>query len=584
MKQLALAEQGRAFDLAYFILGEPSAAGRAALRACGQWRAQCVKVQKRKYFVPAHWRTKATPAETQILQLLVYRAAEVEEKAQEADGANLADKALIVRFIKHLVMLTTERNAFYVALGLGTLLYDYGYERAADVYDFLMRDAAGERIKGVEYFRKRKQVLLGEVASRFGKRVRWAIGPHGEKRWTARQNASVDAELVRQCLDAFTPWETSCVLPENDRKHDAPQSALRQPIAEQFIEVRGQHTLIHPACWARLAQLLKWDAPDTRLSLPQFFHPNDTKTSPPPDGRDEMLDDINQQLERDEKRRRACVPEIVALRVDGVERARWRLDTAQPVSFELCATERLVEVVTQDEAGELLLLSHLVLPRDVRPDVTPPTFTAHAGNYEFVLTFAPQFNDEGEYAGSQAVCVGRKRASFKAWWAAFSEGLSWPRRAWLYAATGLLLGSLLLGLWQWRKGGTEQLVARVEPPLPVATPIDDLRGTPSTNVLPRKIESVFIELPDAADLPARRVYEALTTALRAAGRLQIKDGPLDADVTVSLRVRRQGATWVTRVELSAKPPSQAVLLIESEGTDATATARRIVAELHQRGP
>lgn len=635
MKQRMLAEHDRAFELAYFILGEPLAAGRATLRALGLWDARCSQVRKRRYFQPLRGRVKASLSELGLLQTLVYRATLSEEQHQEQNAAEITDDALIIRFIKHLAFITTERNAFYVTLGLCALLHDYSYTETADVYDFVMQD--GARIKGVEYFRKRKQLLLKELTERFGAYLQWHTTAHGEKRWRARAAREAPTELVQRCLAAFTPWETDCVLSDQttragDAARDTPQPALNfngtHPDGENAVELNRLHTLWHPVCFARLIQILAMEAPDARLSLPLLLNQNHSDDAPLSPAKSNILDDISRQLKQDAQRRRQLAPNTLTIKVEGQIRVQW--DLSQPLKLDLAPTERLIEAWATDAAGPLLWFSHLLLPREMH--ATETKYLYHTQGRECVLTLQPYYDAEGEYAGSVLLCEGRRTLPA-------ASLFSWPIL--IYAATALLLGALALGLWQRRQTDSGPLTTRNFPPAPsasatppmrpasatpsispkivptvaptpkqihvpapptAATParIASAKVTPSPAVrengglrssnpvtpdaFPANISSVFVETPAATNVPAQKIYAALLQRLRETGRLPVTDALLEASHTLRLRVTTSGSQVTVQAELSLPSGAPVRALPRRTGPDAVQLGREVADELLQFVP
>src|SRR2546423_5188197 len=118
---------------------------------------------------------------------------------------------------------------------------------------------------------------MQELKARFGDLLRLERGPRGEERFTAADEQSRFVALVRECLNFFTPWRTPCLVPAGiDPIMDGiPSLAYQGNEAEDKIEVRRIHAVIHPDCFERLVGALRFPAPDTRLLLPRFFYTND---------------------------------------------------------------------------------------------------------------------------------------------------------------------------------------------------------------------------------------------------------------------------------------------------------------------
>jgi hypothetical protein len=204
----------KAFRLAHFIHHDRCLAVHITAGALSRLEASVARQRKRRYYLPVRKaRTKVSLDELQELQWLVFFESETWEKLQEqSDCASLCDADWVIRFVKHLVAITVGRSAFYVALGLGRLLYSYSTNETVDIYDLVRQDA--ERSKEEPYFRKQKTILMRGMKERFGEALRTCHASHGEERFVTRDDSACCAALVRQCLDMFTPWGTSCVLPE----------------------------------------------------------------------------------------------------------------------------------------------------------------------------------------------------------------------------------------------------------------------------------------------------------------------------------------------------------------------------------
>lgn len=115
----------RAFQLAFFILGAGPAALRVTQEAVATLEVALTRQDKRLYYAPgrraaspqtARFRTKVSLSELQLLQRLVYIAAEPEERSKEAAGA--PEATWLVHYLKHLARITLKRNSFFVTLGV----------------------------------------------------------------------------------------------------------------------------------------------------------------------------------------------------------------------------------------------------------------------------------------------------------------------------------------------------------------------------------------------------------------------------------------------------------------------------------
>jgi hypothetical protein len=91
-----------------------------------------------------YWRDKHTErpirrvarGDVDILQWLIMFEAEQDERAQERAGA-VSGLGMTVRYIKHLVQITTALSSFYVNIGLTRILHNYSTSEAQRVYELL---------------------------------------------------------------------------------------------------------------------------------------------------------------------------------------------------------------------------------------------------------------------------------------------------------------------------------------------------------------------------------------------------------------------------------------------------------------
>src|SRR5205814_2961716 len=100
-----------------------------------------------------------------LLQRLVYIESELFERLLEGQQKTVQQDDLIIRYIKHLVRITTKHNSFYVTLGLCRLLYNYSTGETSEIYNLVLQDP--ERIRDDYYYRSRKKSLMQPTKDRF---------------------------------------------------------------------------------------------------------------------------------------------------------------------------------------------------------------------------------------------------------------------------------------------------------------------------------------------------------------------------------------------------------------------------------
>ncbi len=347
----------KAFQLAYFILGDRTPAIYAAMAASDKLKIASTIQDRRLYYMPTGRapypasRTKVNLSHIHLLQQLVYTEAEPFERLIEGQGRSLQQQDMIIRFIKHLVRITTRHNSFYVVFGLCRVLYNYTTSETVEIYNLLIQDP--ERGRDDYYYRSRKKHLLTELRERFGNALQSARGFRGEERFQLQKDSEQYLELVRDCLIRFTPWDSSCVLPlDVDPSKTTIDGLLfkgKNPDEEHEIEMNRIHTLLHPACFERLVTTLGFDAPAQRLELPYFFISGGAGGSMDDRLKPEQLSDgelqaIGRYLDKNAAHRRNAAKKLLSIVVDGCEQTLFEVKQTHGVQFKLEADSERIEI------------------------------------------------------------------------------------------------------------------------------------------------------------------------------------------------------------------------------------------------
>ena len=279
----------RAFRLAYFIHSDRKVAVRIVTAAISKLNAYAATQDKRSYYRTScrsrtlgskviSPRTKVSLSKLHLLQRLVYVESEPHERQEEQrQSVRIDEERLITRYIKHLINITLMRNSFHVTLGVSRLLYNYTTAESMKLYDLIIQNP--ERAKDDAYWRERKARLMRELKDRFGQSIAVVRGPHGEERFQTREDSARYLDLVKQCLQMFTPWDTPCPLRGAGRAPGEIEALTfrgSDPDEEHKIEVARMHAVIHPDCYERLVDGLGLDSSARRLKVPKFFHNSDT--------------------------------------------------------------------------------------------------------------------------------------------------------------------------------------------------------------------------------------------------------------------------------------------------------------------
>lgn len=414
----------RAFQLAYFILCDKQAALRVTREAVASLDIALAAQDKRLYYAPgsraaqsgvqsnasAHFRTKVNLSELQMLQRLVYIAAEPEERRKEAAG--IPQAAWLIHYLKHLTRITLKRNSFFVTLGVSRLLHNYTTPETMQIYEMVVQDPA--RGRDDSYYRRRKAQLVRELQERFGEGLTLQRGLRGEERFQALQEAQLYRELVGDCLRTFTPWETNCCVPSafDPRRDELPPLRFRgnNPDAEHSVETSRFHAVLHPDCYQHLLAALRLESPTQRLELPQFHAPNG---DPPPnnggppnrsrsaaDLSEEEMKSIKDYVERQREQRKRFSPAWLRVVVDGAVRAQSTPAQPAHLSLAVASGAELIEVYGLTVAEELRLAAHL-LSYDEEENLLPATAKlVLEGGQQLTFNVQPQRDATGQDAGA----------------------------------------------------------------------------------------------------------------------------------------------------------------------------------------
>ncbi len=352
-----------AFQLAYFIHQQRGTARQITLAALESLETTTLTQDKRYYYVGQ--RTKVSFTELHLLQLLVYEKSAPFEQQRETDPARpLSSARLLVHFIKHLVWITVRHRSLYVAVGLGRLLHGYTTPETMELYNLVIQDPA--RVPTEDYFRNRKKELMKQMLERFGDLLATRKGPRGAVRFVTHAEPARFAALVRDCLTAFTPWQTGCYVPKdfdpvNTELPDFSFSGV-DPDQEHPVEIERYHALLHPECFARLLRALGYAPSVERLEIPCFAQAVSDDLEDEPDDpvsgahlttgeRDEMQGYLRDR----EQRRKTASARLLHFVANGAEVARLDLEQTAQVRFQL---PRYAEFLEIRGADDLLLATH----------------------------------------------------------------------------------------------------------------------------------------------------------------------------------------------------------------------------------
>ncbi|HEU4507321.1 MAG TPA: hypothetical protein VFR78_03715 [Pyrinomonadaceae bacterium] len=376
----------KAYRLAYFLHQDKDIAIRIVVAATLKLNVAMAVQTKRLTYTPvgrvSHGesrrsdgiRNKALFSDLHLLQRLIYGESEPYERQKEraatgvpTDGDPAREEDLLVYFIKHLVKITTKRNAFYVTLGVSRLLHNYSTVETMEIYNAVIGEP--ERAKDDYYYRSRKAILMHEMYQRFGELIRACRHRGGEERFETQQGSNELRSLMGECLRLFTPWDTQCSVPNDFDPFKSVIASLtsKSNADENEVEVNRIHAVLHPECFERLVAAFGYRSPEERMELPRFFMDQADDQSPPrprsapAELSAEELAEINHIFDEQAGRRRRSSPTgVIRIMVDGVERARLNPVEQSSISFSVDEDAEIIEVKTTDSHGDLLLATHLL--------------------------------------------------------------------------------------------------------------------------------------------------------------------------------------------------------------------------------
>lgn len=549
----------RAFQLAFFIIGSRESAEKIAVEAVDRLYSAVVTQDRRYYYIPqgssrqlgrsTGTRNKVNFNELHLLQRLVYDGTEAFERAQESAGFD--DQRLLIHYLKHLVRITIKRNSFYVSLGVTRFLHRYSITEAMAFYNVVMQDP--NRVKDNYYWRSRKGRLLQEIKTRFGDLLAVTRGAYGEERFTPRPDQARYANFVSQSLQILMPWETPCPLPADEWAVNGEIPELRfdadDPDKEHRTEIARIHAALHSECFRRLIAGLGFDSPESRLDLPEFFHPemhnqNLQRTMGTTSGSQFIetmveLDQINTSAMR------ARLTELQALRqtsqrnsrqieilVDRQQRALLDLDSTSQSDFNLFDGEEFIEIRSVENPDVCLALYPIDYVTLQQTDSTQNFDIELANGQKLRFALTPERDEFSEVTGaSVTVNYDGNPTSISGWLASFWQSLESsvsallsPKQAAPVLRYGTLAALLTIGglsafaIWKTLQPESSNQVAVNLPEKPTTgnppvLPNGDKASNPNSPSLPGALPSPqrppsTLRDPDVADNGAVPVVES----------------------------------------------------------------------------
>lgn len=442
----------KGFELAYFLFPDNNAAINILGGALEKLQIQCQREKKRLF-----WRDKhpSQPVrriirkDCDVLQWLILQEAEKYEAEQE-QVTDPSKTDLIIRYIKHLVQITTAMSSFYVNIALNRLLHNYTTSESQFAYETLT-----QRYLGADEYRRTKSSLMDRINKRFSKFLNVIRADHGELRFEPADDQQHWAPCVNQCLKAFTPWSTEGACSKfpsiNSDPHLSASELEHVQCDQNEREMNACHVLVEPTCYARLMKELGLDMPDTKLSLPKFSVLSKSGTMDGDIGgsRFSILsakerNELRRRMAEKQQRRRNLRARSVGVFIDNVHQANFELGDNSSMQVELQEGANLIEIRGEDEYGSLSLATQLVPYSDNAFEFSNTTVILKQG--KLGLSISPTVNSaDGRLRALLTVSYRPKfdLVRFGTIWRPIWK--SWYPR-WSYAMAGLMVAFIVWGL------------------------------------------------------------------------------------------------------------------------------------------
>lgn len=316
----------------------------------------------------------------QMLQWLVLKESESwERRTERGEGPYIPDEEdMIVRYIKHLALISTKRDSFYITLAVGSLLHQFDRRETRLFFDILTQSDSA-RMKDTNYIGKQRLEVLGRISERFDGLIETTNKPSEEKQFVTQPITGSILNLVRESLNRFTPWDTSCVIPHAFEITDIAGLYLSEPNLdeneEEIIAKNRIHTVMHPRCFSLLCERLSkyvaslpredldrrcnYDSLQKRLAVPKFFgfsHPSQRGNrfqSPDLSGEDYIR--LRRTLDARGHRRKTFIPETISVYADNQLIRAFDSRVEKHANLLVRADSSFIEIRGEDRSGELVL-------------------------------------------------------------------------------------------------------------------------------------------------------------------------------------------------------------------------------------
>jgi hypothetical protein len=359
-----------------------------------------------RYLAANQHRNAVNLSDLQMLQVLVYAAAEPYELDAEASGASSYED-LCVRYIKYLAKLSFKSNVFHTSVAYGSLIYDFGRTGAAKIHDYAVQDVSRSRPKS-NYSNSKAAVMHLLENERFAANYRLvreeAIGAPTRYKW--RQSSDNELSRLLVWLKRLAFW-LKCVgvaeepnSPSDEGFRELLVFTGVDPDDEHPVERRRIHGISCPECFTLFAAYAGLQNPRNRLGLPYFEATIDMKNDDdenarlqPPKIKAEDINDDLKEIDGIRALRRVSTTSPLSVRVDGVECAKLIPPNTVTASFGFMGSPDLIEIwgTSQGlERREILLAAHLLGGSLDGQRMEVVSLQIPTGNLHVELTHSPQ--------------------------------------------------------------------------------------------------------------------------------------------------------------------------------------------------
>jgi len=415
----------KAFQLAFFIIPDRASAYQIAGRAVEKLGVQRSREKRRAYWRGRNTKLKIrriSRPDADILQWLVYLESEECEKEQERNGLQ-TELDLVIRYIKHLVQLTTAASSFYVNVGVNRLLRSYSTPEVQQVYEFTT-----EQYPASEEYRKVKGRLMNLLAARFDRFLKIRTLEYGELRFKTYEDQKPWVRLVEQCLEAFTPWSSSeaCLQGAIEARVWEPATGAHHPGFSKKvdrIETNRCHWFMHSLCYGELAKKLGLDPPEERLCVPQFFFGDRGGQSVGPTGAgrkiapltDDEMRSLKVRKDSSEAQRQQALLQPMKIMAHGMVCARLDPVRDEKRKFDIQDGTKLLEVWADVNGQDLILATHWIDYSERNGIAAGEYMIALKDRRELVFKVVPAAEGSEQEGGAAVLVESRSSSPQRAW-------------------------------------------------------------------------------------------------------------------------------------------------------------------------